>query len=176
MAGDGVTRVSKARGELADADRERLMAYRMVWGLADAGRLRDVLPTLMFGLSDHPAWGKLRLWRLDSAMFGTSRKRALRWVRKARRLAGDTSTMKDGYATLAWAVESREATVRLTAWLWLLARREGLAAPLTVPVGFPYATMYEDTGTPEPPAHDGTGEGISDGTDDGWETTDDTTA
>lgn len=141
---NGNERIANGREALRVAKLERDDALRNVRDLCERGRRGEVIPYLMFGLRDHPSWRKIRLWQLDAVMFHVSQKRALTTIRRMRRTVGDTSTVRDGYATLGWAVESREATVRMTTWLWLLLRREGLADSLKPGRGFPYADLYDD--------------------------------
>lgn len=126
---------------LEEAKRERGRALQQVSDLCETERRNLVIPFLMANMQRKPELKKIRLWQLDAIIFHTSRDRALKAIRKMRETINDKSTIKDGYATLGWATESREHTVRLTTWLYQLLEREKIAR-FSVPDGFPYTLLY----------------------------------
>lgn len=60
-------------------------------------------------------------------MFDVSKYIAVKTIRRMRETIGDQSTVKDGYADLGWALADKDATVRMTTWLYQLLEREKLA-------------------------------------------------
>ena len=97
-----------------EAEGRRARALLHVTELCGEGRRREVLPWLLPAMRRDQALGRIRLWRLDQAMYGTTRARALRWIRRMRETIGDKSNTKDGYATLDWALHDQKASVRMT--------------------------------------------------------------
>ncbi|MBT1162147.1 hypothetical protein [Bifidobacterium sp. SO1] len=136
----------QAQQRLEEAKRERARALQQVNDLCETGRRSLVIPFLMANMQRKPELKKIRLWQLDAIIFHTSRDRALKLIRKTRETIHDQSPIKDGYATLGWATESQEKTVRMTTWLYQLLEREKLAK-FTVPDGFPYTLLYDLTQT-----------------------------
>lgn len=125
------------------ANRQRAAALNHVAQLCMDGRRDLVLRWLIPEMVHHPALAKIRLWQLDSMMFGSSQSRAVYSIRKARDLINDDSGIRSGHATLGWALESQADTQRMTAWLWVLTKREKLAdTTLTPPDGFPYLPLF----------------------------------
>ena len=59
-------------------------------------------------------------------MFDVSKYIAVKTIRRMRETIGDQSTVKDGYADLGWALADKDATVRMTTWLYQLLEREKL--------------------------------------------------
>lgn len=135
----------RAVAALERAQHMRAMALAKVHELCETGQRHKVMPFLLENMRRHPELGKIRLWQLDAVMFGTTRDRAIRWIRKTRELIGDTSTMPDGYTSLAWALESRESSVRMAAWLYELLLREHLCKPER-PEDFPYGALFDHGG------------------------------
>lgn len=128
---------------IVNAEQERAQALVHVSELCERGERTQVLRWLIPQMMRQPALRKIRLWQLDTIMFGSSHGRAVWAIKKARELAGDTSTVRNGHATLGWALESKEATVRMTAWLWVLTRREKLAdTTFRPPEGMPYTQLF----------------------------------
>lgn len=134
----------RTQDALDTARTERSRALRQVQVLCETGRRQLVIPFLMANMRRTPALGKIRLWQLDAIMFGTSRRVANRTIRATRETIGDDSNVTDGYATLGWALESQEKTVRMTTWLLQLSLRERLSS-FRKPDGFPYAQLYRQT-------------------------------
>lgn len=134
----------KANGE---ASIRRSHALYHVRELCEQGRRDEVLPWLIPAMRRDPALAKIRLWRLDEAMYGTTRDRALRWIRRMRETVHDGSNVKDGYATIGWALRDQKSSVRMTTWLWLLMVREH-AAEFMPPDGFPYRQIFESGDMP----------------------------
>lgn len=143
MGGDtGFIHVQTA---LEAARRERADALARVREYARTGRLDRVLPFLMANMAAHPSIRGIRLWQLDSMMFGRSRRSAQTTIRRMRELVGDDSTVKDGYTTIGWALESQEKSVRMSTWLYLLLLREHMCV-FDLPDGFPYGLLFDDAG------------------------------
>lgn len=126
------------------ANRERSRALQQVQTLCETGRRHLVIPFLMANMQRVPALRKIRLWQLDSIMFNTSRRVANKTIRTMRETINDDSSVNDGYATLGWALESKEKTVRMTTWLLQLSLREKLSV-FRKPDGFPYEQLYRQT-------------------------------
>ena len=95
----------------------------------------------MVNLQRNPALKKRRLWQLDAIMFDVSKYIAVKTIRRMRETIGDQSTVKDGYADLGWALADKDATVRMTTWLYQLLEREKLTK-FDLPEGFPLAMLY----------------------------------
>lgn len=136
---------ARRRREEVEAERRRLL-YRL-GELADEQGPRMVIRTLIARVAqgDPIAMG-LRLWRIDNVMFSTPREKACYWIRKARVLAGDRTPRADGFVTLGWALEGPEQTVRMSAWLWVLMKREDpKAAVIRVPDNLPFSQIYATT-------------------------------
>lgn len=74
-------------------------------------------------------------------MFDVSKYIAVKTIRRMRETIGDQSTVKDGYADLGWALADKDATIRMTTWLYQLLEREKLAK-FDLPEGFPLAMLY----------------------------------
>ena len=125
-----------------DAQTERSHALNHISDLCEQGQRDKVLPYLIPAMQANPPLKKIKLWQLDAAMYGTTRARALRWIRKMRVLIHDQSHVKDGFATVEWALHDRENSVRMVTWLWLLMEREH-ATEFTPPAGFPYRQIFE---------------------------------
>lgn len=142
MAGSDPERFERAVKANREAETRRAAALLRIEGMCVEGRRREVLPWLIPAMRRDPALGRIRLWRLDQAMYGTTRARALRWIRRMRETIGDRSNTKDGYATLDWALHDRKASVRMTTWLWLLMVREHEAEYMP-PDGFPYRQVFD---------------------------------
>lgn len=141
-----------------EAEGRRARALLHVTELCGEGRRREVLPWLLPAMRRDQALGRIRLWRLDQAMYGTTRARALRWIRRMRETIGDKSNTKDGYATLDWALHDQKSSVRMTTWLWLLMVREH-EAEFMPPDGFPYRQVFDpDEGDEGKENHSGTSE------------------
>ena len=126
-----------------EARRTRLSVLARISDLCERGQRVKAIPTLMANLMADPDVAGIHLWQLDSAMFGTSRYKAKKLIREVRERTHDTSHDKDGTVTVGWALDSPEHSVRMVTWLWLVARREGMAN-ITPPVGFPYSLLYDD--------------------------------
>lgn len=129
---------------LDSARRERSRALQQVQTLCETGRRHLVVPFLMANMQRVPALRKIRLWQLDSIMFNTSRRVANKTIRVMRETINDDSSVNDGYVTLGWALESREKSVRMTAWLLQLSLRERLSV-FRKPDDFPYGQLYRQT-------------------------------
>lgn len=125
------------------ANHERAQALHIISSMAEQGNIKGIMPWLIPQLAAHPALKQLRLTQLDAAMFGSSRKRSMLAIRKARQLADDHSTTKDGYTTIGWALASQTESKRMTAWLWVLMQREHEAS-FNLPDGFPFDQLYDD--------------------------------
>lgn len=136
----------KASKERAQLERDRALAQ--VLRFVQLGQRDHVFPFLLANMARTPSLRKIRLWQLDALLFNTSRRRALKLVRKTREQIGDSSTIGDGVCNLGWATESREATVRLSAWLYNLMLREKLCR-MELPDDYPYGFLY-DTNEVEP--------------------------
>ena len=95
----------------------------------------------MVNLQRNPGLKKIRLWQLDAIMFDVSKYIAVKTIRRMRETIGDQSTVKDGYADLGWALADKDATIRMTTWLYQLLEREKLAK-FDLPEGFPLAMLY----------------------------------
>ena len=106
------------------ANRQRAAALNHVAQLCMDGHRDHVLRWLIPEMVRHPALAKIRLWQLDSMMFGSSQSRAVYSIRKARDLINDDSGIRSGHATLGWALDTQADTQRMTAWLWVLTKRE----------------------------------------------------
>lgn len=133
----------KARNEQAKKERDMMLAH--LYRLCQQDQREKVIPTVIANMRSHPAVGGIRLWQLDSVMFNVSRRSACRLIRRMRETISDQSHVKDGFTTVRWALESPEATVRMTTWLWMLLLREKLAT-FEIPKGFPYAQLFEPEG------------------------------
>ena len=138
-----VETIGSARGRHEEQRRQRLAMLTTIHDMCERGERRNVMPVLMANLVAHPVVKTIRLWQLDSVMFGTERRRACRTIRKMRETIHDQTPRSDALLTLGWAFEDRDATIRMTTWLWLLGRREHLVE-YRLPDGFPYALLYED--------------------------------
>lgn len=127
------------------ANRQRAAALNHVAQLCMDGHRDHVLRWLIPEMVRHPALAKIRLWQLDSMMFGSSQSRAVYSIRKARDLINDDSGIRSGHATLGWALDTQADTQRMTAWLWVLTKREKLTdTTLTPPDGFPYLPLFNN--------------------------------
>lgn len=148
--------------ELQDLHRrERLAVLAQAARLADEHRLGEIMPMVMANYMNDPSTvGRITLIQLDEVMFHTKYRTAKRWVRRVRERLHDGTRKTDGRLDLAWALESREATVRMVTWLWMIGRREHLVS-FGQPGGFPYSLLYDNWD----PAYDGTLED-ADATDD----------
>lgn len=135
--------VTRRRNE--EARRERARALSIITDMCETGQRTKVMPFLLANMQRTPALRQIRLWQLDAVIFHTSRKRALRTIRRMRETINDGSTIKDGYTTVGWALEDRESSVRMSTWLYMLLLREGLTK-FELPDGFPYGVLYDDTG------------------------------
>lgn len=127
----------------AEARHERDRALSLIAGMCENGQRGRVIPFLLANMQRTPSLRQIRLWQLDSVIFRTSRARALKTIRRMRETIGDGSTIKDGYATVGWALADRDSSVRMSTWLYLLLLREGLAK-FDIPDGFPYGVLYDD--------------------------------
>lgn len=127
------------------AAQTRAEALAQAKRLSDEGRLDEALPHLIGAMMRQPAVAKIRLWQLDSMLFGVSRGAAIAAVHRARRLAGAIGLAGggDGTRTLGWALESPQASVRMTAWLIEVSKREGLLQ-FRPPDGFPFGLLYAE--------------------------------
>ena len=121
---------------LEEAKTERYRALQKIRTLCETGRR-----SLVVNLQRNPALKKIRLWQLDAIMFDVSKYIAVKTIRRMRETIGDQSTVKDGYADLGWALADKDATVRMTTWLYQLLEREKLAK-FDLPEGFPLAMLY----------------------------------
>lgn len=138
-----MSNLTAMRQGIDTADHERAQALNHVADMCEAGQRDQVLGWLIPNMVKHPALQKIRLWQLDSIMFGSSHGRAVWTIKRARQLADDHSQVRNGHATLGWALESQEASVRMVAWLWELARREHLTdTTLKPPPGLPYTQLF----------------------------------
>lgn len=81
-------------------------------------------------------------------MFDVSKYIAVKTIRRMRETIGDQSTVKDGYADLGWALADKDATVRMTTWLYQLLEREKLTK-FDLPEGFPLAMLYSTEPQPQ---------------------------
>ena len=127
-----------------EAERERRQALSRIEHYCETGQRHLVIPFLMVNMQRTPALRRIRLWQLDSVMFHSPRSRAYRTIRQMRELIGDRSHVKDGFTTVGWALENREASVRMSTWLYLLLLREKLTK-FELPEGFPYGLLYDNT-------------------------------
>lgn len=127
---------------LEEAKRERYRVLQKVQDLCTTGQRSLVIPFLMVNMQHNPALKKIRLWQLDAIMFNQSKYIALKTIRHMRETIGDQSTVKDGYADLGWALENKNATVRMTTWLYQLLEREKTTT-FELPEGFPLTMLYE---------------------------------
>lgn len=124
---------------------QRAAALNHIAHMCLEGHRDQVLRWLIPEMVRQPVLAKIRLWQLDSMMFGSSQSRAVYSIRKARELIDDDSGIRSGCATLGWALESQQKTERMTAWLWVLTKREKLAdTTLTPPEGVPYLPLFND--------------------------------
>ena len=119
---------------LEEAKTERYRALQKIRTLCETGRRSLVVPFLMVNLQRNPALKKIRLWQLDAIMFDVSKYIAVKTIRRMRETIGDQSTVKDGLA-------DKDATVRMTTWLYQLLEREKLTK-FDLPEGFPLAMLY----------------------------------
>ena len=120
---------------LEEAKAERYRALQKIRTLCETGRRSLVVPFLMVNLQRNPALKKIRLWQLDAIMFDVSKYIAVKTIRRMRETIGDQSTVK------GWALADKDATVRMTTWLYQLLEREKLAK-FDLPEGFPLAMLY----------------------------------
>ena len=118
MVPSSVTRV--------DAARRRAAALVRVSELA-ASDPRLALQWLFAAALEDPALLRVRLWRVDQALFGSSRRAALLSVRAALLWCGDDRV--SGYVSLAWVLDGRTGGARLSAWLLAVSLREGVELP-----------------------------------------------
>lgn len=125
-----------------NAERMRDMALVKVKELCETGQRHRVMNFLLALMRRHPELGKIRLWRIDATIFGTSRKRAVKMVRKMRDFIHDDSNAHDGMCNLAWATESPEKIIRLDTWLYMLLLREHIVEPER-PDDWPFGLLYE---------------------------------
>ena len=127
----------------AASEREQALTY--ISDMCQNGHRDQVMRWLIPEMRRTPSLKKIRLWQLDAMMFGTIQYRAVNTVRKMRELIGDQSHVKDGHCSLGWALQNREATVRMTTWLWLLLDRERLIPEgFKPPEGLPYKQLFEE--------------------------------
>lgn len=129
------------------ARRERMTALAYVHGLAQQGRGSEALKWTLDSLygrppvgAAHPALRKLRLWQWDAMVNDVSQRRAENLVAKAMGLCDDWQG-KPGWQTFGVCVDRQEHSERLTAWLWLMARRSGLVK-FRPPEGYPLSVLF----------------------------------
>ena len=130
------------RARLREAQQARTQALDHVRDLCEHGRRAQAIPYLLTAMRADPAIGHIRLWQIDSIIFHSSRERALNAVRRMRRTINDTSTIKDGYCDLQWALATQHDSQRLACWLYQLLEREHLTR-FTLPQGFPFTLLYD---------------------------------
>ena len=116
---------------LEEAKTERYRALQKIRTLCETGRRSLVVPFLMVNLQRNPALKKIRLWQLDAIMFDVSKYIAVKTIRQMRETFGDQG----------WALADKDATVRMTTWLYQLLEREKLTK-FDLPEGFPLAMLY----------------------------------
>lgn len=134
---------SDMQDRLRTAQRERAHALATIMRLSETGQREKVIPFLMANMARRESLKGIRLWQLDNAMFGRSRRSAQTTIRHMRETIGDTSTVKDGYTTVGWALEDQQKSVRMSTWLYMLLLREHIAS-FDLPDGFPYALLYDN--------------------------------
>lgn len=121
-----------------EAARLRADALMHVRQLADTDPA-NALPWLTAQALTTPAIMRLRLWRIDQALFGTSRRTSLQTVK--RMLEWTNSRPREpGVITLAWILDPRSNGSRYAAWLMLMAVRTR-----TPPTPNPYDFEQEDS-------------------------------
>lgn len=137
---------AKTRQAARQAERIRAACLLHISELAEQGKRDKVMPFLFQTMARYPQAGKIRLWRIDQAVYGTKRKRAIHTIRLARQAIGDdTAGVSDGLANLQWAAGQQKHSDRLAAWLWLMMEREH-AATFNPPDGFPFRQLYDTSG------------------------------
>lgn len=106
----------------AGVERARALvdARALVETTPDGRDVSRVLPMLFARRAEVNALGALRLWRIDQAMFDTTRGTALATVERAARWAG--RDIGGGYPDLDWVLAFRG--LRLNCWLLAMTLRE----------------------------------------------------
>lgn len=130
----------KSLNRKAKEERDRAMAQ--VLRLVNTGQRHRVFPFLLANMEHTPSLRKIRLWQLDAIMFNTSRKRALKLIRKTRQMIGDSTTISDAVCNLGWATASQDATIRMSTWLYNLLLREKICR-MQLPDDYPYGLLYD---------------------------------
>lgn len=138
----------KAQAAREHAERMRDMALVKVRDLCRTGQRHLAIPFLLANMERHSELTKLRLWKIDAIMFGTSRERALKLIRRMREFIKDDSNRADGMCNLAWAVESQDKSVRMAAWLYMLLLREHIVSPER-PDDWPFGMLYDTSCEPD---------------------------
>lgn len=130
------------RESLDEARRYRAVVLDRFRQECEKGNMRTVFPQLLAAAQGDERLAKIRLWQLDVLMFGGTQERALRWIRKTREAIGDDSPVKDGHATIGWAIASRKDSVRIVMWLYMLILREKLDV-FQPPADMPYSQLFD---------------------------------
>lgn len=114
-----------------DGARARALALMEAARLADEGRPDLVLPMLLERRAGDPSVGRLRLWRVDQAVFNVGHDAACGAAARAAAWCG--VDRPGGYLTLDWVLDRRTRGARLTAWLFAMTLRQtggrGLSGP-----------------------------------------------